>query len=361
MNIRDKLTPAQRAAPLIHTIDPGFVHHRKIQTILGPQGMQLIDEGIRQLPDMPQWQREVRIDHIYTSTMLGFCAALNIMPLEEILALRKGKLFCSTETLAPCSEVFDSVRAISIWVPRGDYPFRVEFHYSTRHISSDTLRSRLHQGGSFSIIAEQYNYDEEKIIFDPLIIGSPWLEPGDVKPDFAIMFFGYTFYENFIEDFDEFKKVEEVPEPPSPKPMKHISEAAFKTCLSDILGDTKYGDWGGETSDYYSAHLHLQGRRTTAAFVLKGPARFQPMNLNHLGKHNDQIVRLSHEPADVLIVQHCHDILPPVRETLRAFAVQPSRPRRYCLIDGRDSLRLLYAYDLYDKAQKLSSKRTSSG
>ena len=80
------------------------------------------------------------------------------------------------------------------------------------------------------------------------------------------------------------------------------------------------------------------------------------MNLNHLGKNNDQIVRLSHEPAQVLIVQHCHDILPSVRETLRAFAVQPSRPRRYCLIDGRESLRLLHAYGLFEKALELSRR-----
>lgn len=159
------------------------------------------------------------------------------------------------------------------------------------------------------------------------------------------------------EDIDEFAKVVEIPEPKSPELMKNISETAFKMCLSEILGDAKQGDWGGESSDYFSSHLNLQGRLVTAAFLLKGPARFEPMNLNHLGKNNDQIVRLSHEPADLLIVQHCHDILSPVRETLRAFAVQPSRARRYCLIDGRDSLRLLLAYNLYDKAVELSQKR----
>jgi hypothetical protein len=74
------------------------------------------------------------------------------------------------------------------------------------------------------------------------------------------------------------------------------------------------------------------------------------MSLNHLGKNNDQIYRLSQEPANVLFVQHCHDILPAVRATLRAFAVQPGKPRRYCLIDGRDSLRLLRAYGMLDKA-----------
>ena len=76
--------------------------------------------------------------------------------------------------------------------------------------------------------------------------------------------------------------------------------------------------------------------------------------MNHLGKNNDQIVRLATEPANILIVQHCHNILPAVRKTLRAFAVQPSYPRRYCLIDGKDSLRLLKAYNLLDEAIGLS-------
>jgi hypothetical protein len=80
------------------------------------------------------------------------------------------------------------------------------------------------------------------------------------------------------------------------------------------------------------------------------------MDLTHLGKKGDQILRLANEPADVLIVQHCHDILPVVRSTLRAFAVQPSRPRRFCCIDGRDTLRLLKAYGLYEKALSLSGR-----
>jgi hypothetical protein len=114
-------------------------------------------------------------------------------------------------------------------------------------------------------------------------------------------------------------------------------------------------DWGGEQADHYSAHLHLDGRPTTAGFLFKGPARFRPMGLNSLGKNNDQIYRLAQLPANLLVVQHCHEILPPVRATLRAFAVQPGNPRRYCLMDGRDSLRLLRAYNKLDRARELSA------
>ena len=79
------------------------------------------------------------------------------------------------------------------------------------------------------------------------------------------------------------------------------------------------------------------------------------MTLTHLGKNNDQIVRLSHEPAEVLIVQHAHEIRSAVRETLRAFATSLGTVRRrYCLIDGADSLRILQAYGKLDHALELS-------
>ena len=55
-------------------------------------------------------------------------------------------------------------------------------------------------------------------------------------------------------------------------------------------------------------------------------------------------------------MQRCHDILHPVKKTLRALTVQSSRARRYCLIDGRDSLHLRQAYDLHEKALKLSNE-----
>lgn len=117
--------------------------------------------------------------------------------------------------------------------------------------------------------------------------------------------------------------------------MKNIYEKAFKACLCEILRYEIKKDWGGEQSDHFTSSIHINQKRYTGAFLLKGPASFSPMGLNHLGKNNDQIVRLANEPSQVLFVQHCQEILPAVRSTLRAFAVQPCTPRRYCLIDGK--------------------------
>jgi hypothetical protein len=111
------------------------------------------------------------------------------------------------------------------------------------------------------------------------------------------------------------------------------------------LGDLPKSDWGGEQHDHFSASLHLQGKRLTAAFVLKGPANFREMTLDLLGKRADQIYRLATSTAPLLVVQHAHDIGEAIRGTVRAFAVSPHHPRRYCLIDGKSTYKVLKAYD----------------
>jgi hypothetical protein len=195
---------------------------------------------------------------------------------------------------------------------------------------------------------------EDELIFEPLIMGAPWVKGIDEALRERLIFYRYDYYEQYIEDVDEFSAIEPVSYDIDWSPMQRISEAAFKRCITKLLADTPSKDWGGERSDHFCAHLHLKGKRTTAAFVLKGPARFRPMTPAHLGKNGDQIYRLDSEPADLLILQHCHEIQPPVRATLRAFAVQPSKPRRFMIIDGRDSFRLLTAYGLVNEALQFS-------
>lgn len=358
--IREHLTPEQRATDLDLVIDPGFVNHRKIQTVIGKPGMEFIDRNITNLPDLPEWQKNVRVDHIYSEAVLTFCRRLGIQTLQQNLSAPKGNLVCSVEKLGPCPAVYDKARVITEWIRPENSDINVQIHYSTAHIRSDTTRWRLHDGNHvFAIVAQLLQFDGRRAVFDPLVMGAPWLKQKGEIPTFDIMWYGCTFFEHFVEDFDEFSRVKDIPVPADVEPMRHVSENAFKQCLGEILGDAVKNDWGGETSDFYTAHIHLKGRPQTAAFLLKGPARFGPMSLNHLGKNNDQIVRLAKEPAHILFVQHCHDITPPVRETLRAFAVQPGNPRRFCLIDGRDSIRLLKAYDLCGKAIELSRRNGS--
>ena len=104
-------------------------------------------------------------------------------------------------------------------------------------------------------------------------------------------------------------------------------------------------DWGGETSDLFTNHIHINGKRMNAAFVLKGPSKFHEMSIKDLGANGNQIVRLFDEPAEVYFVQHCHYIKQEIYKTMEAFSAQFHRFRRYCVIDGIDTLRILKAYN----------------
>jgi hypothetical protein len=68
------------------------------------------------------------------------------------------------------------------------------------------------------------------------------------------------------------------------------------------------------------------------------------MTIASLGKHGDQIDRLSSTAADVLVVQHCHSITAPVVNMLRVYASDPRHPRRYLVIDGYDTIKLLHHF-----------------
>jgi hypothetical protein len=351
---KEHTTTEERSLNLFHTIDPGLVNRRKIQTLLGQIGMNIIDEAINKIPKENNALDDIRIDHIYTDVILTFCKLNKIKTLSEVLSSECGTLFCSTEEFAPCDNIYKEERTVSKIIPRGNYDYEIEVHFTTKRVTSDTMRYQLNKGDTLSVIAELNKREGNKLIYHPFIIGAPWLHTEDPNWVDKVIWWNRYYYENFIEDFDEFKKVEEIEDPKNFDIMKEISESAFKSCIAEIIGDTTQKDWGGETSDHYSTHIRLNRKRIKASFIFKGPSRFAPMDLNHLGKNNDQIYRLTKEPADVFFVQHCHDINQAVRETLRAFAVQPSNPRRYCLIDGRDSLRLLKAYNLLDKAIELS-------
>ena len=153
-----------------------------------------------------------------------------------------------------------------------------------------------------------------------------------------------------VDEIDNFEKVTRVKE--SRKrlvkelhPLRNIPEKDIKKAFAEIVGEPNVpSDWGGEQSDLFTSWTAVDGRRMRAAFAFKGPAKFRPLKMTGLGKNGDQIVRLFSEPADLLILQHCHTITQPVRATMRAHAQQIGNPRLFCLIDGYDTLRVLRGY-----------------
>ncbi len=151
-----------------------------------------------------------------------------------------------------------------------------------------------------------------------------------------------------IDQIDSFEMAQDIPVrrgKPSLNSLKTVPEAGIKTAFAEIIDEPMVPkDWGGESSDLFSSRVVLGGKRISTAFLLKGPAKFHPMTPADLGKNGDQIGRLFSEPADLLILQHCHEVTAAVRRQMRAYAQQMGNPRRFCIIDGYDTLRILKAY-----------------
>jgi hypothetical protein len=214
-SIRTYLTSEQRALSLEATIDPGFVHRRRIQTMLGQAGMNIVDDLIRQLPDMPEWMREVRIDHIYKDVFLEFCRINEFPTLHDILHAKVGRVFCSTEKVGPCPNFYEVQRAVTPCIVKGRSKLRVELHYSTDLVVADTLKGLLRTGTQrLSIVAELFESRRNLLMFDPLLMGFPWLHTRDPDWQDRVMWWNHDFFEHFVEDFDEFAKVK-ITESPS--------------------------------------------------------------------------------------------------------------------------------------------------
>ncbi len=165
-----------------------------------------------------------------------------------------------------------------------------------------------------------------------------------IKDPFGRLAWHMEVFLNEIDSFSKSQEIESVTEKDL-NALKNIPEIAVKNTFAEIIGEAFVPkDWGGEFSDLVSSQVILQGKRVAAAFAFKGPAKFKPLTVADLGKNGDQISRLFAEPVDLVILQHCHQITPAVRDHMRAFATRIGKLRPFCLIDGANSVRIFKAY-----------------
>jgi hypothetical protein len=153
-----------------------------------------------------------------------------------------------------------------------------------------------------------------------------------------------------LTDIRQFRKIDFEWNPTAKQfaALRDVPEAVVKQALSKLLDEFELAkDWGGEETDLFSGNLLVGRKRYSAAFLLKGPAKFHEMKMTDCGKNGDQIYRLFNTPADVFVVQHCHKISPAVRRTVEAFTLtQYARKAHYALIDGYDTCRILKSLKL---------------
>ena len=233
---------------------------------------------------------------------------------------------------------------------------KLVFEFSKNGLINDTADTRM--SGSTRLFAFGYvaDVDDTTIRAVPYVVGdlvasssmlsSPFLDTLELRPEAIEQFAGMD--EGWFPSESEFKRMQEVP------------EQAVKELLCRLLSEHSVpSDWGGEESDVLSANLMIDGRRHTGAFLLKGPARFHPMKPTDLGKNGDQLYRLFNIPAQVYVVQHCHNIGAAVRKQAEAFALARTfvAPCRIVFMDGVTTARLLRTHGLWPASATMRRRR----
>lgn len=173
-----------------------------------------------------------------------------------------------------------------------------------------------------------------------------------IKPDTAETAKPFRIHVDDIQNFSKVKNIdfESVSSFLGENGRLEISENIIKNALENILCEEYHKkDWGGEYNDLYTSNVLLKGTRRAAAFLLKGNGLgVRTMEIKHCGKNGDQLIRLFESPAELFIVQFVGNISEAVVKDIEG-KVKQLRARGkevyYCIINGTDTARLLFAYD----------------
>lgn len=136
-----------------------------------------------------------------------------------------------------------------------------------------------------------------------------------------------------------------------------VPEKTVKQALATLIGEPFVPkDWGGERSDLYTSTVFARGRQVSAAWLLKGgPGHPHPMTVKALGKNGDQINRVFTEPAELFVLQHCHQITTDLIGMMDTYAHDARNLRSYMILDGADTGRILRSMALLPPSARQNS------
>ncbi|MFB9843894.1 hypothetical protein [Mucilaginibacter ginsenosidivorans] len=304
----------------------------------------------------PDILRKHEANRAYNQSIVEYLVKHNVQPLQTLLVgetpIKPGTMFWVETTIAfqGAGKAWEQLNYYNK-VP-SYFSFRINFEEFENVIIEGQLNAEhLYTTSSvdqLSRIKRKFLFGHVQEINGKAITVRALLIGDRVVHDDEMLLYEPKRAELNIHAIDEFREIKRISHKDPSLDIninKTIPEKKIKQYLAEIIAESGVDkDWGGEQSDLFTTHLHVDGQQLRAAFVLKGPSKFHKMQVKDLGKNGDQIARLFDEPADIFILQHCHDIASSVIKTMDAFANQINRPRKYCIINGIDTLRLFKAY-----------------
>jgi hypothetical protein len=332
-----------------------YLNQRRILELVGAESLSPTLQGLRSWADGQLLQ--IAELSAFKDAITNWLKANNPPPLGKLIVadeLRPDCLF-TLYTNFYCRGKTQAWQAIKAKRPvppmfayaKLDDGWTVECRFHHNHLTSESSWLELSGQKTLFVLALTTEITDKKIGAIPFVIANPFPQMGARASRI-----GHNWpnrFQIYVDMIDTFDKVGKISRRHSKRELEHlrsVPEQTIKETFAEIIGEPLVPkDWGGERSDLFSDRVVLDGERIATAFAFKGPARFEPMTLAQLGKNGDQIDRLFSEPADLFVLQHCHEITAPVRGAMRAYAQQIGRLRLFCVIDGYDTVRLLRAYE----------------
>lgn len=332
-------------------LEPYFVHQEQVQALIGPQrtASALARVASRDNP-------EAAAPYVLAGAL---AEALPVLGISELLKSLHEQLIHVGRVVgieleltfqrargrdAPGVKPVDFAAAID-----ADEPLLLAGSFNSARMASASAVGNLTGRRRVYLIGTITDLSEARIEIRPAFIGiRSFIE--DEDPASGEMNLGLRIYPSEIGQFGgvDFRC------PVTPAELKAVlavPEEKVKNTIADLIGEAYVPkDWGGERSDLYTSRVFARGRQISSAWLLKGPGYPHPMTVRALGKPGDQIVRLFSEPAELLILQHCHEITPSVISMMEAYAYDLRNPRKFMIIDGADTGRILKSQGLLPSA-----------
>ncbi len=337
-----------------------YMQEERVLSLLGARQLEGCMAAMRQASEIGEdFVRRATIEVILKGEIVAWLSSNEVETIGQQLisgSIRPGNLFTlfqdfygrglSYRSLESGRRKAAQVAELYAKLDTYGFPGIIHIPFSVEHLRTNTAFSRLSGHTRLFVFGYIEEIKANEIQAHAYLIAD--LITNSLKRPNCV-FDWNMFNEVHVSMIDNFRLVNDQPRPKlsTLKLLRQVPEAEVKKAFAEIIGEpTIPKDWAGEKSDLFSTYVQINGRRISTAFAFKGPAQFKPMTMASLGKNGDQIDRLFSEPADLLVLQHCHVIETPVRSAMRAYANQINKPRMYCVIDGFDTCRLLRAYHM---------------
>ena len=340
-----RLEPAARNLdPYLH-IDPCYINVATCTKIFGAYFKEFYLS--RTIKENTEYAK-IFNDHLLVTFAMDACRDREVAALGEVLAdPTPGELFCSTEMLEGTEAVFGEARARNrVGLPY-DYGKDVFITFDPHHYLSETER-REHAGPSRTALLCQLDLVKPDFVSaTALVMGTPsFTHFRNENATLDLADHAADWFETWPEDIDELAACNRI----APPADKEWQAALAPLCgedvcraLADMLGGTRMQGEADARTLMLAAGTHRGGEQAACAVIVVADAGAGVLKPGTLRARPNAMAALGATPAQLWIVQHCHTIGPAVREMVRAFAVRPHAPRRYCLIDGADTYRIFKA------------------